>query len=73
MIDRSGISPKGAFYMWVAEKPEEFYKAYVQTGMDLFFHTPMQNKKGFTGKYTNQTFQVQFGNGYYSNVVVNHV
>lgn len=73
MIDRSGISPKGAFYMWVAEKPEEFYKAYVQTGMDLFFHTPMKNKKGFTGKYTNQTFQVQFGNGYYSNVVVNHV
>lgn len=73
MIDRSGISPKGAFYMWVAEKPEEFYKAYVQTGMDLYFHTPMQNKKGFVGKYTNQTFQVQFGNGYYSNVVVNHV
>lgn len=73
MIDRSGISPKGAFYMWVAEKPEEFYKAYVQTGMDLYFHTPMQNKKGLTGKYTNQTFQVQFGNGYYSNVVVNHV
>ena len=73
MIDRSGISPKGAFYMWVAEKPEEFYKAYVKTGMDLYFHTPMQNKKGFTGKYTNQTFQVQFGNGYYSNVVVNHV
>ncbi|WP_278559477.1 SspB-related isopeptide-forming adhesin [Streptococcus constellatus] len=73
MIDRSGISPKGAFYMWVAEKPEEFYKAYVQTGMDLFFHTPMKNQEGFTGKYTNQTFQVQFGNGYYSNVVVNHV
>lgn len=73
MIDKSGISPKGAFYMWVAEKPEEFYKAYVQTGMDLYFHTPMQNKKGFTGKYTNQTFQVQYGNGYYSNVVVNHV
>lgn len=73
MIDKSGISPKGAFYMWVAEKPEEFYKAYVQTGMDLFFHTPMKNQKGFTGKYTNQTFQVQFGNGYYSNVVVNHV
>lgn len=73
LIDRSGVSPKGKFYMWVAEKPEEFYKAYVQTGMDLFFHTPMQNKKGFTGKYTNQTFQVQFGNGYYSNVVVNHV
>ena len=73
MIDKSSVSPKGAFYMWVAEKPEEFYKAYVQTGMDLYFHTPMQNKKGFTGNYTNQTFQIQFGNAYYSNVVVNHV
>lgn len=73
MIDRSGISPKGKFYMWVAQNPEEFYKAYVQTGTDLFFHTPMENKKTFSGKYTNQTFQVQFGNGYYSNVVVNHV
>ena len=73
MIDKSSVSPKGAFYMWVAEKPEEFYKAYVQTGMDLYFHTPMQNKKDFTGNYTNQTFQIQFGNGYYSNVVVNHV
>lgn len=73
LIDRSGISPKGKFYMWVAQNPEEFYKAYVQTGTDLFFHTPMENKKTFSGKYTNQTFQVQFGNGYYSNVVVNHV
>ena len=73
MIDRSGISPKGKFYMWIAEKPSEFYKAYVQTGMDLYFHTSMQNKKGFAGEYMNQTFQVQFGNGYYSNVVVNHV
>ena len=73
MIDRSGISPKGKFYMWIAQNPEGFYKAYVQTGMDLYFHTPMQNKEGFVGKYTNQTFQVQFGNGYYSNVVVNHV
>ena len=73
LIDRSGISPKGKFYMWVAQNPEQFYKAYVKTGVDLFFHTPMENKKTFSGKYTNQTFQVQFGNGYYSNVVVNHV
>lgn len=73
LIDRSGISPKGKFYMWVAQNPEEFYKTYVQTGMDLYFNTPMRNKKAFTGEYKNQTFQVQFGNGYYSNVVVNHV
>lgn len=73
LIDRSGVSPKGKFYMWVAEKPEEFYKAYVQTGMDLYFHTPMKNKAGFTGEYKNQVHQIQFGNGYYSNIVKNHV
>lgn len=73
LVDDSGISPTGAFYLWVAEKPEEFYKAYVQKGMDLYFHTPMQNKPGFTGEYKNQVHQIQFGNGYYSNIVKNHV
>ena len=73
MVEDSGISPTGAFYMWVAEKPEEFYKAYVQTGMDLYFHTPMKNKPGFTGEYKNQVHQIQFGNGYYSNIVKNHI
>lgn len=73
MVEDSGISPTGAFYMWVAEKPEEFYKAYVQTGMDLYFHTPMKNKPGFTGEYKNQVHQIQFGNGYYSDIVKNHV
>lgn len=73
MVEDSGISPTGAFYMWVAEKPEEFYQAYVQKGMDLYFHTPMKNKPGFTGEYKNQVHQIQFGNGYYSNIVKNHV
>jgi len=73
MVEDSGISPTGAFYMWVAEKPEEFYQAYVQKGMDLYFHTPMKNKAGFTGEYKNQVHQIQFGNGYYSNIVKNHV
>ena len=73
MVEDSGISPTGAFYMWVAEKPSEFYQAYVQKGMDLYFHTPMKNKAGFTGEYKNQVHQIQFGNGYYSNIVKNHV
>lgn len=73
MVEDSGISPTGAFYMWTAERPEEFYQAYVKKGMDLYFHTPMKNKAGFTGEYKNQVHQIQFGNGYYSNIVKNHV
>ncbi len=73
MVEDSGISPTGAFYMWTSEKPEEFYQAYVKKGMDLYFHTPMRNKAGFTGEYKNQVHQIQFGNGYYSNIVKNHI
>lgn len=73
MVKASGVSPVGAFYMWVADKPEEFYTAYVKTGTNLYFHLPMTIKEGFTGKYTNKTFQIDFGNGYYSNVVENEV
>lgn len=73
MVEDSGISPTGAFYMWAAENPSEFYQAYVKKGMDLYFHTPMKNKAGFTGEYKNQVHQIQFGNGYYSNLVKNHV
>lgn len=73
MVEDSGISPTGAFYMWTAERPEEFYQAYVKKGMDLYFHTPMKNKPGFTGEYKNQVHQIQFGNGYFSNLVKNHV
>lgn len=73
MVKNSGISPIGAFYIWVAENPEEFYKAYVQKGLDISFNLPMKNKREFTGEYQNQTFQIEFGNGYYSNIVKNHV
>lgn len=73
MVEDSGISPTGAFYMWTAERPEEFYKAYIQKGMDLYFHTPMKNKPGFAGEYKNQVHQIQFGNGYFSKLVKNHV
>lgn len=73
LVKASGVLPVGAFYMWVADKPEEFYTAYVKTGTNLYFHLPMSIKEGFTGKYTNKTFQIDFGNGYYSNVVENEV
>ncbi|WP_449457755.1 SspB-related isopeptide-forming adhesin, partial [Streptococcus suis] len=35
LIQDSGISPVGEFYLWVAKDPEAFYKAYVQQGLDI--------------------------------------
>ena len=74
-IKDSGIdvSKFGKFQVWIAKDPQAFYNNYVKTGQDVFFHAPMAVNKGFTGKYENQTFQIDFGNGYYGNVVRNNV
>ena len=74
-IKDSGIdvSNFGKFQVWIAKDSQAFYNKYVKTGQDIFFHLPMAVNKGFTGKYENQTFQIDFGNGYYGNVVRNNV
>ena len=74
-IKDSGIdvSKFGKFQVWIAKDPQAFYDKYVKTGQDVFFHAPMAVNKGFTGKYENQTYQIDFGNGYYGNVVRNNV
>ena len=74
-IKDSGIdvSNFGKFQVWIAKDSQSFYNKYVKTGQDIFFHLPMAVNKGFTGKYENQTYQIDFGNGYYGNVVRNNV
>ena len=75
IIKDSGIdvSKFGKFQIWVAKDSQAFYDKYVKTGQDIFFHMPMSVNIGFTGKYENQTYQIDFGNGYYGNVVKNNV
>lgn len=72
LVKTSGISPVGEFYLWVAKDPQAFYEAYVQKGLDITYNLSFKIKESFTeGDITNQTFQVDFGNGYYGNVVKN--
>ena len=75
IIKDSGIdvSKFGKFQIWVAKDSQAFYDKYVKTGTDIFFHMPMSVNIGFNGKYENQTYQIDFGNGYYGNVVKNNV
>ena len=75
LIKDSGIdvSKFGKFQIWVAKDSQAFYEKYVKTGTDIFFHMPMSVNIGFNGKYENQTYQIDFGNGYYGNVVKNNV
>ena len=72
LIKEAGISPVGEFYMWTAKDPQAFYKAYVQKGLDITYNLSFKVKKEFTkGQIKNGVAQIDFGNGYTGNIVVN--
>ncbi|CNI69229.1 SspB-related isopeptide-forming adhesin [Streptococcus agalactiae] len=72
LIKEAGISPVGEFYMWTAKDPQAFYKAYVQKGPDITYNLSFKVKKEFTkGQIKNGVAQIDFGNGYTGNIVVN--
>lgn len=74
MVIDSGISPVGEFYMWVAKEPQKFYEAYVKKGMDITYNLSFKIKKTFTeGDIVNAVHQIDFGNGYAGNKVVNNL
>ena len=76
VLSKAGIRLKGAFQIFRADNPREFYDTYVKTGIDLKIVSPMVVKKqmGQTGgSYENQAYQIDFGNGYASNIVINNV
>ncbi|HFI0795724.1 TPA: SspB-related isopeptide-forming adhesin [Streptococcus suis] len=73
LIKESGISPVGEFYLWVAKDPQAFFKAYVEQGLDITYNLSFKVKQDFVGTVTNQTYQIDFGNGYYGNIVTNEL
>ena len=72
-LQKKNINPKGAFIVWYADDPAEFFKDYVQTGKSLVIKAPMTVKDAFEGNYTNQAYQVEFGSVAETNVVSNNV
>lgn len=72
ILTNSGLSPVGEFYMWVAKDPESFFKAYVQKGLDITYNLSFKVNQTFTeGDIVNGVAQIDFGNGYLGNLVVN--
>lgn len=72
IIAQSGLSPVGEFYIWVAKDPSAFYQAYVQKGMDITYNLSFKVNQTFTeGQIVNGVAQIDFGNGYLGNLVVN--
>ena len=76
MLKKAGITPKGAYQLFTVDNPEEFFEKYVVKGNSIHITSPMKVKEDFNsngGKYENKAYQIDFGNGYESEVVVNNV
>lgn len=74
ILNNSGLSPVGEFYMWVAKDPDSFFKAYVQKGLDITYNLSFKVNQSFIeGDIVNGVAQIDFGNGYLGNLVVNHL
>ena len=76
LLKKANITVKGAFQLFSVDNPAEFYKNYVAAGKSLLITDPMTVKPEFGqtgGKYENKAYQIDFGNGYATEVVVNNV
>ena len=72
----SEIKPKGAFQVFLVDDPEAYFNQYIKSGKSVTIIDPMVTKEDLrnTGKsFENTAYQVDFGNGYQTNTVVNSV
>ena len=72
----SEIKPKGAFQVFLVDDPEAYFNQYIKSGKSVTIINPMVTKEKLrnTGKsFENTAYQVDFGNGYKTDTVVNNV
>ena len=69
ILKEAGLNPKGEFYMFVAKDSTSFYKNYVRQAKNITIDLPahLLVEKGQIVK--NDFNQIDFGNGYVSNLV----
>ena len=76
MLSKANITPKGAFQLFTATNPTDFYNKYVVTGNSIKITNPMVVKDSLTqtgGAYENKAYQIDLGNGYATETVRNIV
>lgn len=69
ILNEAGLNPKGEFYMFVAKDSASFYTNYVRQAKNITVDLPahLLVEKGQIVK--NDFHQIDFGNGYVSNLV----
>ena len=69
ILKEAGLNPKGEFYLWVAKDSASFYQNYVKQAKNITIDLPARLlvEKGQIVK--NDFYQIDFGNGFVSNLV----
>lgn len=72
-VARSGLNINGAFLVASPKDNKDYFTKYIQTGNSITITIPAEVREGYSGKFNNSAYEVDFGNGYATNVVVNTV
>ena len=69
ILKEAGLNPKGEFYLWVAKDSTSFYQNYVKQAKNITIDLPARLLVKAGEVVENEFVQVDYGNGYKSNLV----
>lgn len=69
ILKELNLNPKGEFYLWVAKDSKSFYYNYVKQNKKVTIDLPAKLLVKAGEKVENDHKQIDFGNGYQSNLV----
>ena len=69
ILKELNLQPKGEFYLWVAKDSKSFYQNYVKKNQNVTIELPAKLLVKTGEKVENGFKQIDFGNGYKSNLV----
>ena len=69
ILKELNLNPKGEFYLWVAKDSKSFYHNYVKQNKNVTIDFPAKLLVKAGEKVENDFKQIDFGNGYQSNLV----
>ncbi|QKL33786.1 MULTISPECIES: SspB-related isopeptide-forming adhesin [Streptococcus] len=69
ILKELNLNPKGEFYLWVAKDSKSFYHNYVKQNKNVTIDLPAKLLVKAGEKVENDFKQIDFGNGYQSNLV----
>ncbi|WP_277294179.1 SspB-related isopeptide-forming adhesin [Streptococcus hyointestinalis] len=68
-LDGAHLTPDGEFVVWIPNDLQDYYQNYVLTGNNVIVNLPVEIIAQPGEKAENTFVQVEFGNGYQSNLV----